>query len=208
MDNTKIGNFIAELRKQQNMTQQDLAQKLNITDKAVSRWETGKGLPDMQLLEPLAKELNVSVNELISGQRLSDNDIKDNRSLIFIIKYYISKIKKVYISMIIFLILLIMLIFYSISTFNTPNIFVGISSILKVNFTNNKVVEIKSYPKVIVAKSDNSNKELSKYMKERDFVLDEKSGNKLTFINKNKKYEKEVVSISNNGIYSVWKWYE
>lgn len=69
MDANKIGAFIKELRTEKNMTQKDLAEVINCTDKAISRWETGKGVPEVSLLIPLSKTLNVSVNELLSGER-------------------------------------------------------------------------------------------------------------------------------------------
>lgn len=69
MDSTQFGAFVAQLRKEQNMTQRELAQRLNVTDKAVSKWETGKGFPDVKLLEPLAQALGVSVVELFQGRR-------------------------------------------------------------------------------------------------------------------------------------------
>ena len=65
MDNLKFGSFIAQLRKENNMTQKELADRLNVTDKAVSKWETGKGFPDVKLMEPLAQELGVSVSDLL-----------------------------------------------------------------------------------------------------------------------------------------------
>ena len=69
MNNLKFGAFIAQLRKEKNMTQKELADRLNVTDKAVSKWETGKGFPDVKLMEPLAKELGVSLVELLQGER-------------------------------------------------------------------------------------------------------------------------------------------
>lgn len=70
MDVVKIGTFIKAQRTEFNMTQKDLAQKIGCTDKAISRWETGKGLPDMSFIIPLSKELNVSINELLMGEKL------------------------------------------------------------------------------------------------------------------------------------------
>ncbi len=67
MNQEKIGKFIAELRKESNMTQIELANKLGVTDRAVSKWENGRGLPDVSLFEPLCKEFNISVNELLKG---------------------------------------------------------------------------------------------------------------------------------------------
>lgn len=69
MDNTQFGRFVAQLRKEQNLTQKELAERLHVTDKAVSKWETGKGFPDLKLLEPLAQALGVSLVELLQGER-------------------------------------------------------------------------------------------------------------------------------------------
>lgn len=70
MDIENTGRFIAELRKEKEWTQEELAQQLGVTDKAVSRWETGKGLPDTALLPSLAAALEVSVGELLAGERM------------------------------------------------------------------------------------------------------------------------------------------
>ena len=68
MDLNQTGLFISALRKQNNMTQKELAEKIDVTDKAVSRWETGKGFPDVSLLQPLAKTLGVSISEIVMGE--------------------------------------------------------------------------------------------------------------------------------------------
>ena len=70
MDTVKIGAFIKEQRNSLNMTQKELAEKIGCTDKAISRWETGKGLPDSSFLIPLSQELNISVNELLTGEKI------------------------------------------------------------------------------------------------------------------------------------------
>lgn len=69
LDNEKIGSFIRELRREKNLTQRDLAERLHITDRAVSKWERGLNAPDIALLEPLSELLGVSVGELIRGER-------------------------------------------------------------------------------------------------------------------------------------------
>lgn len=68
MDQVKIGKFIAQRRRQANLTQMQLAEKLNITDRAVSKWETGKAMPDTSIMLPLCRILNISVNDLLSGE--------------------------------------------------------------------------------------------------------------------------------------------
>ncbi len=68
MNQIKIGKFIAERRKRKNLTQMQLAEKLGITDRAISKWENGKGMPDSSLMLDLCAELDISVNELLCGK--------------------------------------------------------------------------------------------------------------------------------------------
>ena len=95
MDQVKIGKFIAKCRKEKNMTQAELAEKLNITDRAISKWETGKGMPDSSIMLDLCNELNISVNELLSGEviEMNDYDKKAEENLLKLNKsnQYISK---------------------------------------------------------------------------------------------------------------------
>ncbi len=77
MNQEKIGLFIQQLRKEQEKTQRELAGELLISDKTVSKWETGKGIPDMDILLPLCNALGISVNELLSGERLSSTDYSE-----------------------------------------------------------------------------------------------------------------------------------
>ena len=76
MDQIKVGKFIARLRKEQGLTQEALGQKLGVTNKTVSRWENGNYMPDIELLVPLGETLEVSVNELLAGERLSDEQFR------------------------------------------------------------------------------------------------------------------------------------
>ena len=75
MDAKKFGTFIATLRKENNMTQVELAQKLQVTDKAVSKWERGLGFPDINTIEPLADALGVSVLEIMRSERIAETEI-------------------------------------------------------------------------------------------------------------------------------------
>lgn len=88
MDQVKIGKFIAQCRKEQNITQAELAEKLNITDKAISKWETGKGLPDSSIMLELCEKLNINVNELLSGERLSTENYQEkvDENIVYITK--------------------------------------------------------------------------------------------------------------------------
>ncbi|NLG03212.1 MAG: helix-turn-helix transcriptional regulator [Clostridia bacterium] len=78
MDKEKFGSFIAVLRKESGLTQKELAQKINLTDKAISKWERGLSFPDISMLEPLAETLQVSVLELIKGERLTPESMITN----------------------------------------------------------------------------------------------------------------------------------
>lgn len=76
MDQIKIGKFIAERRKIKGYTQRQLADILRISDKTISKWERGNGFPEVSLLLPLCEELGISVNELLTGERVSDDDYR------------------------------------------------------------------------------------------------------------------------------------
>ena len=77
MNQIKIGKFISECRKEKKLTQSQLAEKMNITDKAVSKWENGKSLPDISLLLPLCEILGISLNELFIGEHIPDDKLKE-----------------------------------------------------------------------------------------------------------------------------------
>lgn len=74
MDQDKIGKFLSELRKEQGMTQQQLADTLGVSNKTISKWECGKGMPEISSIMPLCQTLHINVNELISGERLPADD--------------------------------------------------------------------------------------------------------------------------------------
>ena len=76
MDQIKIGKFIAEQRKKNNLTQMQLAERLNIIDRAISKWENGKAMPDSSIMLDLCNELIISVNELLSGEVIKMEDYK------------------------------------------------------------------------------------------------------------------------------------
>lgn len=78
MNQVKIGKFIAECRKKNGLTQMQLAEKLNITDRAVSKWENGKSLPDSSIMLELCNELGISVNDLLSGEVVTMDNYDEN----------------------------------------------------------------------------------------------------------------------------------
>ncbi len=82
MNYDKIGNFIKKLRSEKGLTQKDLAKKIGVTDKAISKWERGLGCPDVSLLEDLSKELDVSILELLKGEKIDNIDIEKSNKYI------------------------------------------------------------------------------------------------------------------------------
>ena len=94
MDTLKIGKFIARMRKEKNMTQEDLARILGVTNKTISRWENGNYMPDLSLLKPLSEVLDISLNELLSGEK--DISVqKANENISNITNYFNLVINKV-----------------------------------------------------------------------------------------------------------------
>ena len=101
MDQFKIGKFIAECRKEKNLTQMQLSEKLGITDKAISKWERGIAMPDTSIMLELCDILGISVNELLSGEKISmaNNDQKNEQLLLDMAKELERKNKTVWTSM-------------------------------------------------------------------------------------------------------------
>ncbi len=98
MDQIKIGKFIAQCRKEKDLTQRQLADELGVSDKAVSKWETGKGLPDAGYMVPLCKTLGISVNELLTGERIPDAEYQERAEETMValaeMKTEVEKVKK------------------------------------------------------------------------------------------------------------------
>ena len=103
MNQENIGKFISKERKNKELTQKELADKLNISEKTVSKWECGKGLPEVSLMQPLCKELDISVNELLNGAK----DPQEDKAIIEYVKYEKKKSKKKIITLTIVSLLLI-----------------------------------------------------------------------------------------------------
>ena len=101
MDQIKIGRLIAECRKKQGLTQLQLAEKLNITDRAVSKWETGRAMPDTSIMLELCQILGISVNELLIGEEfmMEQNDQKNEQLLLDMAKELEKKNKTIWSSM-------------------------------------------------------------------------------------------------------------
>ena len=74
MNQEKIGKFISECRRNKKITQSQLAEKLGVTDKSVSKWETGKCMPDLSLFSPLCEILDITINDLMAGEKIDKKE--------------------------------------------------------------------------------------------------------------------------------------
>lgn len=97
MDQEKIGKFIAKLRKEKKMTQQELADKLNVTDRAIGNWENGRRMPDVVFYKPLCETFGISLNELLNGEKIKEKELKEKTDEVLdkTIKYSTNRIKRI-----------------------------------------------------------------------------------------------------------------
>lgn len=123
MNQDKIGKFISKVRKEKKLTQKQLAEKLGITDRAISKWENGKSMPDLSLLKPLCDILDITINELLNGDYISKNDKNKNleENIVNAINY--SKKKQNISELLFYLFILLfgtLMLIMSMSIFSTP----------------------------------------------------------------------------------------
>ena len=132
MDQVKIGRFIAELRKEKSLTQRELAELMGVSDRTVSKWETGNGMPEISMLMPLCQALQINVNELLSGERLSDDSYsrKAEENIMNLIQET-EKHKKQNLRTIINAVLIIILSFIAVVTVVTLSLFWAMGSEMK-----------------------------------------------------------------------------
>ncbi len=136
MNYEKIGKFISERRKKLNMTQKMLADKLSLTDRAISKWERGKGCPDVSLLEPLSQVLGVSVLEILHGEKIDNNE---NEVVVEILRKNAKRAKRWKIVSYVFLnCLLLILLYFSLGGFIIPKLLISNNNIYLLNkYTGN-----------------------------------------------------------------------
>ena len=96
MNQEKIGKFIAKCRKDKKMTQSDLAEKLGVTDKSISNWENGRNMPDLSLFKPLCDVLGITINDLLSGEKISKDKYQERfeENIVNTIDYSTKRINK------------------------------------------------------------------------------------------------------------------
>ena len=193
MNQEKIGKFILELRREKNMTQQELADRIGVTDRAISKWENGRGLPDLSLMMPLCKELGITINELISGEQIEKEDYQSKleENIFKTIDYTNKKIAnknkifKIVVGTIITIVLIVGLMFFvdvNRMNNNEPVVFStwGFKYAPLVDFHEEKIIsEVKNY---LLEKSDNEPKHHENeksFVSIRTYLIEEKNKHKL-----------------------------
>lgn len=133
MDQIKIGKFIAKCRKEKKLTQEELAEKLGVSDRTIGNWENGRNMPDLSLFKPLCEELSISINELISGEKIPQEKYQEKfeENIINTIDYTNKKINKSKNTISIILIVLGVLIsFTAMCMFSSESSWGGVYSVL------------------------------------------------------------------------------
>ena len=193
MNQEKIGKFILKLRREKNMTQQELADRIGVTDRAISKWENGRGLPDLSLMMPLCKELGITINELISGEQIEKEDyqskLEENifKTIDYTNRKFANKNKmfKIAIGIMIILITITGLMFFvdvNRMNNNDPVVFStwGFKYAPLVDFHEEKIIsEVKNY---LLEKSDNEPKHHENeksFVSIRTYLIEEKNKHKL-----------------------------
>jgi len=177
MDNIKFGEFIVKLRKEKNMTQKELAEKLNLTDKAISKWERGLSFPDIVMLKPLSQIFDVSIIELLNGEREDESEEKidlDTRILTILKQNEYEKNKKIrkviaisFITIIIFIMIFFTFVF-SKTELHTYNPIRAIIGYIQVKNFDKEYIEVGNIPtKTIYA---NVNFDIEKYMNDEGYT--------------------------------------
>ena len=125
MNSDKVGKYIAKLRKNSKLTQEELAERIGVSNNTISKWENGVNVPDTVLLYELSKEFNVSVQEILNGEKIFDITDNNNifvKSIIFYNNLFKRKITRIIVGLIIFFIVLFC-IFYTLVNFNQNKVY-------------------------------------------------------------------------------------
>lgn len=183
MDQEKIGKFILELRKDKKMTQQELANKIGVTDRAISKWENGRGMPDISLMKPLCEILDITLNELISGEKIDKKEYqkKSDENILKTIKYTNKKtnfFKKFLICLISVFLILILMFIIDVRKMNQNEEVVfstwGFDYFPAINLNDEEIeIAVRNY---LIEKGDNESKHYDgekTFVSMRVFLLDE-----------------------------------
>lgn len=137
MDAVEIGSFLSELRKQKGLKQKEVAETIQVSDKAVSRWETGRGIPDVDSLQRLSDFYEVSINEILAGRRIQENEVEQvaDRNLKVMVKKQFNLKKMLFAAVLVVITLLILLVTL------VPRDYVGVSLVISYQISEDNSME-------------------------------------------------------------------
>lgn len=178
MDNIKFGNFILKLKKENNMTQKELAEKLHVTDKAISKWERGLSFPDIMLLKPLSEIFGITITELLNAEKQNSKPEKIEEKVLQIVNQLETEKRKkrtktIFRILIVVLVVIMLGIGLTISKkeLHTYNPIRAVIGYLQVTKFNQEYAIVGNFPlKTIYATSQF---EIEQYMKDRGYIKEE-----------------------------------
>lgn len=193
MKQERIGKYIAKLRKEKKITQEELAEKLGVSSKSISRWETGRNMPDLSLITPLCKELGTTINELLSGEKLNEEEYQEKleENIIKTIDFTDRKLEKTRKNFLCILIIIVLFIITLITLFcidvnrmrnNEPVFFStwGFKYVPAIDFHNEEIeIAIENY---LLEKSESEPKyheNEKSFISIKTYLIEEKNNHKL-----------------------------
>lgn len=217
MDNEKFGKLIIQLRKENNMTQKDLADKLHITDKAISKWERGISFPDVSMLKPISEIFNISIIELLNGERDNSKEVINEAIVderVFKVLKQVEqeknrKIKKVILVFCITLVIILLTLGICIIskvklyTYNPVNALIGY---IKIEMFDKEYVEVEKNPNKLIYAKEEFN--FSKYMSGRGFkeIKEERLGYARVFTDGNIKEYITCWNVIDGYPFNIYEW--
>lgn len=208
LDKTQFGAFVAELRKEKGLTQKQLAQMVQVTDKAVSKWETGQRCPDIALLIPLAQALSVTVTELLECRKLEQSlppqrmDTVVQKTMDLSHRSLKKRLRRV-IAGVALALCLLGAVLLSYIKFQTPNFIAAGTGLFRVMVLKEEMVQISSVPRVVLARPEDAMTTFQDQLAEEGYTPVDQMG-RMHIVEKNGVCRQIAFSV--NGWFARWIW--
>lgn len=208
LDKQQFGIFVAQLRKKAGLTQKALAERLHVTDKAVSKWETGQRCPDIALLVPLSEALGVTVTELLECHRVARPLPPEQMDVVVQKTMDLSRrsLKKGLCRMAACVALALCLLgtaFFSYVKFQTPNFLAAGTGLFRVMVLKEEMVQISSVPRVVLARPEAAMTTFQDQLAEEGYIPVDQMG-RMHIVEKNG--VRRQIEFSVNGYFARWVW--
>lgn len=209
LDKQQFGIFVAKLRKEAGLTQKALAEQLHVTDKAVSKWETGQRCPDIALLVPLSEALGVTATELLECRRVAQPLPPEQMDAVVQKTMDLSQrsLKKGLCRMAVCIALALSLLgtaFFSYVKFQTPNFLAVGTGLFRVVALKEEMVQISSLPRVVLARPEDAMTTFLDQLAEEGYAPVDQMG-RMYIVEKND--DRRQIEFSINGYFARWVWW-